>query len=723
VRSTACINLELTKMSWKKSLIATAVAAACVPAHAEDEPKQLGKIRVEADEPEEGLKAETQSTSSKMELSLRETPQSVTVITADSLKDRQVKDLGQALELAAGVTQFSGTGPFAGQAGFGFNATTIRGIPIDDVNDVRDDGFINTTYFAIPDMAIYDRIEVIKGPNSVAYGRGSAGGLINRIRKKPRAERVADFELNVGAFDTYRADVDLAGALNSSGSVTGRLVGAYADEGSFVDGVELQRTVLAPSLAFDVTDTTRVMFEGLYQHDSFVPNTGMPLRDDGDGHYVAPDIRRSLYLGVPTQAKTPWDIRAATVQVEQQLGDTWLASLRLNKNNTDSPIRTDNYAYGLSDTGDTFLSASKFSINRDTWAAELRFSGDVNVGDVPVKVAAGVELSDNDYHRSGQYANLGYANIYDENFDLPAQPYTPGFEYTTHDRAKGTYLQAQVKPTERLGILLGLRYDQTDAEYHNVTGDELSRKKDEDVSGKIGVTWEFNDNVSGYVVYAQSFSPVLFDVDQDGNILEPETGLIYEVGAKTEWFDRKLGVNAAIYRIDRDHIPVGAPVPPGDPPYSVSSGLQRSEGFEIEINGQPVPGWNISAAYNNVDSEFKDPLDRFFGQRPGGSADWQLGLYSSYELQGGPLKGLGFGATVFSIGERGLSPFELGSLKGYDRVDLNIFYNGLDKYEFALSMRNVLDERYVEGADRSGAIAMFGSPPAWLLTIRRHFGQ
>lgn len=712
-------------MNWKRSLIATAVAAACVPAHAqEQEVKQLGKISVEADEVDEGLKAETQSTSSKMELSLRETPQSVTVITAESLKDRQVIDFGQALEVAAGVTQYSGTGPFAGQAGFGFNETTIRGIPTDSLNDTREDGFINTTYYAMPDMALYDRIEVIKGPNSVAYGRGSAGGLINRIRKKPQIERLADFELTVGAFDTYRADVDLAGALNDSASITGRLVGAYADEGSFVDGVELQRTLLAPSVAFEVTDTTRILLEGLYQHDSFVPNTGMPLRDDGEGHWVAPDIRRSLYLGVPTRKKNPWDIASATLQVEQQLGDDWLASLRFNKNKTDTPIRLDRYAYNLSDEGDTLLTGSDFAINRDIWATELRIAGDFNIHDVPVKLAVGAEFSDNDYHRTGQYAYLGLANIYAEDFTaLPDQPLEPGFEYRTHDRAKGAYLQAQVKPMERLGVLLGLRYDETDAEYNSVSGGTISRKKDNDVTGKIGLTWEFNDHVSGYGVYAQSFSPVLFDVDESGNILEPETGVIHELGVKTEWFDRRLGVNAAIYRIDREHIPVAVLVGPGVEPFSVSSGLQRSEGFEIEVNGQPLPGWSISAAYNNVDSEFKDPRDPFFGQRPGGSADWQLGMFTSYELQGGPLEGLGFGATVFSIGERGLSPFEQGSLKGYERVDVNFFYNGLEQYEFALSLRNVLDERYVEGADRSNSLAMFGSPPAWMLTIRRHFGQ
>jgi iron complex outermembrane receptor protein len=727
---------------WKQTLVAAAVASVAVTARAAEEApppprapetpppdgstpaKTLKKIRVEDTAEAEGLKAKTQTSSSKLELTLRETPQSVTVITQESLKDRQVTDFGQALELSAGVSQYSGTGPFGGQAGFGFNETAIRGISIDSLNDVRDDGFINTTYFAIPDTAIYDRIEVIKGPNSVVYGRGSAGGLINRIRKKPDAQGRTDLELTAGAFDTYRLDVDATGALNADDSISGRVVGAYADEGSFVDGVERKRTLVAPSLDIGFDTGTRVLFEGLFQRDDFKPNPGIPLVGEPGGRFHAPNISRSLYVGVPNRTDNRWNIYTGSVQVDQSLGDRWLATLRLNKNRTESPIAVDSYSYGLSDTGDTLLLRNRFTIDRDIWAGELRLGGTFDVAGRAVQIATGAEFSDNDYHRRGEYAYLGYANIYARDFLSPPAdlPLSPGFEYRTHDKVSGYYLQAQVRPIDRLSVLTGFRFDRADSEY-TPTGGEVARKKDDDVTGRIGVTYDLTQNVSLYGVYAQSYSPVLFSVDQNGEILDPETGDIVELGLKTEWFDQRLGVNAALYRIDREHIPVSVPTLPGVAPYSISSGLQRSEGFEIEVNGQPLPGWNISGAYNRLDSEFKDPRDLFFGAKPGGSADWQVGLYSSYELQSGALKGFSFGATVFAIDDRGLSSFERGSLDGYTRVDLNFAYKGLPDYEFLLSVRNIFDERYIEGADRSGAIAMFGSPPAWLLTMRRHFGN
>lgn len=720
-------------MIWQKTLLAAAVATACVQARAaepaqapearptppppdKDKPQRMAPVRVEANTEEESLKAETQSSSSKLDLSLRETPQSVSVITQESLRARQVVDFGQALEMSAGVNQFSGPGPFGGLPTFGFNEVTIRGIAVDSVHDVREDGFINTTYFAIPDMAIYERIDVVKGPSSVAFGRGSAGGIINRIRKKPLDEARGEVSLSFGSFDTYRADIDLTGPLNGAKSVRGRVIAAYSDEGSFVDGVETNRTLLAPSIAFDLTDTTRLLLEGLYQHEAFVPNTGFPLVEVSDGRYQAPNVRRSLHVGVPARNDNKWDIYSGKIQLGQAIGDNWFATLRLNANQTKSPIQADRYAYGF-DNGDTQMVRNDFAIDRDIWAGELQIAGDLDVGGMPVKVAGGIEYSDNDYHRRGAYAYLGFANIYAGDFAaLPDAPVEPGFEYTTRNKASSAYLQAQIRPIDRLAVLIGLRYDDADAEHNALTTATISRKKDDDITGRIGLTYDVNDNISVYGMYGRSFLPTIFDVGENGQILDPETGEIYEAGVKSEWLEQRLAINAAVYRIDRDKIPVS--VPPTFV-FAVSSGLQRSEGFEIEINGQPLPGWNLSVAYNRLDSAFKDPRDPFFGATPGGTADWQAGLFTSYEVQSGPLQGFGVGATVFAIDDRGVSTFSRGMLDGYERVDLNLFYKGLPSWEFALSIRNVLDERYVEAADRTSAYAQFGSPTAALLTVRR----
>jgi TonB-dependent siderophore receptor len=673
-----------------------------------------------------GLKGEEQ-TSTKLPLSVRETPQSISIITRDSLDRRQVATLGQALELSAGVTQFSGNGPFAGQPSFGFNQTTIRGIHIDDIYDFREDGFVNGSYFAIPDLAIYERIEVVKGPNSMLYGRGSPGGLINRVRKKPSHEARTEISADFGSYETFRVDFDTTRPL--SNNVQGRLVAAYEDAESFVRGPQTQRTVLAPSVNADFSARTRLLVQGFYQGEDIVPNTGIPLRIVGGG-FEAPAIDARQYNGIVTRDPYTWRIRSGSAQLEQDIGDRWLATLRLNRTSIDTPIRTDGYAYsfgGLADDGSVPVLANDFSLDRDLYSGELQVTGRLELFGRETSVGFGADWNENEYSRRGAYAYAyGSGNVYTGAFPAPdLDTLSPGFATDTKPITRGLYAQARIEATERLAVLLGARFDDVKfsvVPYHAIEGDVPSRVHGnvDDVTTRVGVTYDLGDRTTVYGLYTQSFSPELFSTDLEGNLLEPETGELFELGVKNEWFDGRFGVSAALYRVDREHIATSVPDDPADdiPPHSIASGLQRSEGYEVEVNGRPLPGWDLSFAYNRVDSAYADPNDPLFGSQPGGTPDWQLGLYSSYELQSGPLRGLGFGATLFAIDDRGVG-FTPGTIPGYERVDLHAFYKGFAKTEINVVVRNLTDERYIEGADRPGAYAQFGSPTAVLLTVRR----
>ncbi|MGQ0696651.1 MAG: TonB-dependent siderophore receptor [Panacagrimonas sp.] len=737
---------------WKKTLLAAAVAGFTLSAGAadpepqdapksepaappkDDAPVKVDTITVTGERIDEGFKAEEQF-SGKLPLTIRETPQSVSVITREALDARQVMNLGQALELSAGVTQYSGNGPFAGQPSFGFNQTTIRGIDIDSIFDFREDGFVSGSFYSVPDLAIYDRIEVVKGPNSVLYGRGSPGGLINRIRKKPLPEANTDVELSVGSFDTYRGELDATGPLFSSKAARGRLVAVYEDSGSFVRGPETQRTVLAPSLDLDLTASTRLLLQTLYQSEDIVANTGVPLRRKGTG-FEPLNVSRRQYNGVVTKDPYTWEIFSATAQLDQQLGDKWLATLRLSSSNIDTPIRTDAYAYGLpaigddpstpdvvERRGDTAVLGNDFAIDRDIWSGELQLSGRFDLFGREAKAAFGVDHNENQYSRRGAYTEYLAANIYDRDFPLPdRETLTPGFATEGAPVSRGAFAQAQVRPTERLAVLLGVRYDKADLRttpFHPVAEATPRQEKEvDDVTGRIGLTYDLTKQVSVYTLYAQSFQPV-FTSGLSGELLDPETGEIYELGAKTEWFDGKLGVNAAVYRVDRDKIPTSVEDDPNDEiePFSISSGLQRSDGFEVEVNGRPLPGWDVSLAFNQLDSAYENDLDPLFGTNPGGTADWQFAMFSVYELQTGALKGLGFGASVFAIDDRGIG-FQRGTIPGYERVDLHASYKGFKHVEINLVVRNLTDETYIEGADRPGAYAQFGSPTAALLSVK-----
>ncbi len=681
---------------------------------------ELEPIIVTAQSLDQGFKANYQTTATKTPLPIRETPQSVSVITQDSLKDRQVIDLGQALETAAGVTLYSGPGPFAGQD-FGLGAIQIRGVDTDFQTDIRQDGFASPIFAAQPDLAPYERIDVVKGPSSL-YGRGSAGGFVNRVTKKPLTDFHSEVKGSAGSFDFYRVEGDITGPLFDSDAARGRVVLAYQDTDSFVDSLKSERIVAAPSLEFDLTDSTRLLLQGIYQEDDFIFNPGFPLQQFG-GDFRAPDIRRSLFVGVPTDDESNNEILSGSAQLEQELGDDWLATLRLNRSATRHRSQTDNYAYGIQPNGDVGLYSSAFRIDNDVWAGALQLEGKLAILGRPATVVFGVDHTDVQNLNDQFLGILGTANIYDENFaDVPMVEPARAFTGVGEQPSTGSYAQIQIRPVDRLSVLLGGRYDSAETTFANRVPGTKNERDDDDFTGRAGLVFDVTSHMSVYALYAQSFQPVLSGVGSNGELLEPEEGEIYEAGLKTEWLDGRLGINTAIFRIERDNVPIPDPDNMPGEFFSISGGLLRSEGIELEINGEPLPGWSLSFGGILLDSEFTKGDPAAIGNSVTGVADWQIGLYTSYEIQAGVLRGLGLGAGLFAIDDRSVSATSSGKLEGYERVDLTAFYKGFDPFDIRLQIRNVFDERYVEGLDRVGGFNQFGSPTAVLLTVRYDFG-
>ncbi len=646
---------------------------------------------------------------------------------------RREPALYSTLQTVAGVGQIEGAGPFAGHSNRFQGLTQIRGIQGNNFTE-REEGFVSPIGDSgvPPDLAPYERIEVVKGPSSVLYGRVSAGGFVNRVRKKPLPEFHAELAPAVGSFDFYRVEGDVTGPLFDSDAARGRLVLAYEDAGAFVDGVDSETKVLAPSLDFDVTDSTRLLLLGSYQRNEFRPNPGIPTVRDGDT-FRPPDIRRSLFVGVPNEDEAYNQALSGIAQLEQDLGDRWLATLRFNRIDLRRRGEFDSYgqAFGgiMPGDGDIRLYSTTPGIifDSDVWSGELRLNGEIELLGRPANLTFGLDHTSFEDDFRNVYFDLlnsddptDRPNIYEENFaDFTARDDTPYiFDESRVQEDTGVYGQIQFRPFERLSVLLGGRYDRADTLTNRRSTDVFTNEKQDDAwTGRAGLVFDVSQPISVYGLFAQSFDPVSA-AGADGQILEPETGEIFEAGIKTEWLDGRLGVNAALFRLDRQDIPVGVDPdgPGGMPGFSISAGLQRTEGIELEINGEPLPGWNLSFGGSLSDFEFKD--GPFVGSTPAGAADWQLGAYTGYEVQTGALKGLGLGVGLYAIDVRGASYFLPGvTVDGYERVDLSLFYNGLKDTKIVLQVRNVFDETYIESFDGFGS-GHFGAPTAVLLTVR-----
>lgn len=675
----------------------------------------------------DGFKAEYQTTATKMAMSLKETPQAISVVTRDSLDARQVQDIQTGIELTAGVgigTGVSqGPGPFSGRGQYG-QSYSLRGQSLGYGRGLRSDGFSMGNLSQL-DLAAFERVEVVKGPSGF-YGQGSLGGYINLVRKKPQKEFEASVSVQAGSYDTYRTEVDVTGALTDSEHIRGRLTAAYGDAGSFVDRVNSDITMIAPSVEIVINDNTRALLQVLYQEENFITNNGVSMHLEGNKYKTYNTPRSFLFGAAGDDSDT--QIIDTTLKVDHELSDRWLASLLLQGNKSKRNIIISNQGYDYYGTPDVYVYGIKDNTKADRWAGELRLEGKFDAFEREHQVLFGVEENKSHDERAYGAVYLGTANIYAGNFSMlgTVSEDQIATTYTSSSKVRNSavYGQTMLSLTERTKLLLSVRYDRAKQERTTVNRGRaaFSEKTSYALTTRIGLVQEFTDNITAYATYAESFNPVL-STGRSG-ILDPETGEGYELGLKTDWLNNRLGATVAIYRQELDNRPISDPTNGVGEFFNISAGLHRTEGVEFEVTGSPYPGLTVAGAATWMDNEFIDRNDPNYGLSVSGSVDRQFSVYANYEVQGGPLKYFGFGATLLSLGKRKFIHFSgtQAELDGYERVDLNFSYKGFPDWDMSLQVRNLFDKDYVERASGRAAFNTFyGSPRAALFKATYHF--
>ena len=690
---------------------------------------------------EGGFKAQYQTTATKMAMSLKETPQAISVVTRDSLDARQVMDLATAVELTAGTSNsgdgggsFPGPGAFAGR-GQHEQKFVLRGQP----SDVRTDGFRTTGIYGSSsgvDMAVFERVEVVKGPAGF-YGQGSLGGFINQVRKKPQAEFAASVSAHIGSFDSYRTQGDITGALTDDENIRGQLTMLYDNSGAFVGDLESERFLLAPSVEFIVNENTQVLMQFLYQKDQFDSYPGVPMNLVGNELELYDGLSSRTTLYGKTGDKSTVEIAEANVTVKHQLSDQWLASLLLQ-----SAKRQQNVVQGNSGSvydGFLYNSSDRDDWNRESWAGELRLEGSFEAFGFEHQALIGLEKNAQNRQRenAASYTYIGDPNTFDGDFSdyrfIPAEEMPTAFDKDEKIENQAVYAQVMLSVYERTKLLLGARYDdnyqRVIASYPTGLGtayrDEKNNKK---LTYRVGLTQIVNDNISAYGIYATSFLPTM-SAGKD-EILDPQIGDGFELGLKTDWFDDKLAVTLAAYRQELDNRPITDPESRTDDlqgTYSMSAGLHRTDGLELEVTGSPFPGLTLAGAASWMDNEFTEEGDNQ-GLSIDGSVDQQFSLYANYEWQQGPLTGFSLGATLVRVGDRKFlstnAQFETvqANIDGYQRVDLNVSYTGIKNWNMNLLVRNVTDENYIDAANGNLYTGYyFGSPRAAMFKVTYNF--
>lgn len=540
------------------------------------------------------------SASTGLPLSLRDTPQSVTVVTRQRIEDENMRSLVDVMNSTPGISvqNYDSERYSFNARGFSISNYMYDGVPTSfDIGYAAGESSL--------DPIIYDRVEVVRGATGLLTGAGNPSASINLVRKRADSrEFKADLSVNAGTQDTYGASADLSTPLNASGSVRGRIVSAYQDKHSYLDGYQIKKTVFYGVVDADLSDKTTLSVGFNYQDNDPKRSSwgGFPLWYADGGRT---DWRRSLNTGADW---TSWGstTQGAFATLEHRFDNEWRVKVSgsHSKHEMDAKLL---YLYGWPDR-DTGLgmkaSPSWYLGDRKQNSLDVQATGPFTLLGRRHEAVFGASMSrqSTDFlYRAGQSpAGVGNFLQWDGSYPEPAwaDPTTASRDVT---KQTGWYGALRFSLADPLKLIVGGRYSTWKIDSVGFGGNSRYAFKKESFVPYAGLLYDFADNYTAYVSYTGIFNPQSYQ-DRSGSWLDPLQGKAYEAGVKGEFLDGKLNASAAVFQIEQDNVAqedVGHLVP-GTPnaAYYAAQGT-RSRGFELEVSGEAAPGWNVAAGWTH----------------------------------------------------------------------------------------------------------------------------
>lgn len=643
---------------------------------------------------------------------LREIPQSVSVMTRQQMDDQGLTTIADAMGYVTGLTasDYEDTEKFNAR-GFATSAQ-YDGLPQQEASTNMD-------------LAIYDRIEILRGPTGLLTGTGEPGGAINYVRKRPRAESHFSAAVSGGSWDQYRLEADGGGPINESGTLRGRLVGAYEDENKFYDWGRSEPRTFYGVLEYDLAPRTTIGLTATYNDRRFRNFNGLPLYSDGS----VPD--RDAYVGPSKMSDM------STYDVGTDLTHRWSNGWEFKAAYLHRDTRYRGYSAftGSRIDIDTGL-ASGMSVGRIAndfkWdQGDVHVSGPVSLFGQEHTLTLGYNYARSDETTGSRFSYIeNVAPLTDHDFnDAYALPVVNRNNSITTQ--SGVYASGRFKLAEPLSLILGGRwtdYRQKSRPVSPQTGAwEYSTANTKDEFTPFGgIVLDLNQQISVYASYTDIFVPQS-EQDYTGQTLKPRKGWQTEAGVKGEFFDGRLNASLAMFRIrdqnraitDPDHIGCGG-TPTGS--CSRAAGLVQSQGWETEISGSPLPGWDVSAGYTFTNAKFlrdSDPAN--VGQRFAADVlpKHLFKLWTQYRFQPSDFDGALNGWRV-GMGLQAQSDVYTSSMRqgGYAVVSARLGYQINKQWDAALSINNLFDREYLRTPGYDIFYNLYGAPRSATLTLR-----
>ncbi len=585
------------RLLWQGTALgALAIAGA---AGAQDAPVTLDEVVIEGSSPS-AFVAKRARGAAKTDTRLVETPQAVNVVSTREIETRGARTVAQALRYTPGLH------PEPNGYDIRYDWLYVRGFNAYGTSWLN--GLVlpgDPSNYATPSVNPYalERVEVIKGPASVLYGRSEPGGLVNQVMKRPEDAARREVELGLTSFGGAQFGYDFTGPLSDQFSY--RIVGQVRDNGTQVDTERDRQFMLAPSLTWRPGDATELTLYAYYQKDDpknfnprFYPAVGTLIRNP------LGQIPRDIHLGDPALNQFNRSFRAVGYEFSHELNDTWTLrqNLRYGKARQDMLLVLVNPAFAYGAPGTALNRASAISDDYVTsFAVDSQIEGRFATGAVEHRILAGI-----DHVRADSSTNFGngvagvppldYRDPVYGTVDIPVPAVTRSA--LQEQRQTGLYVQDQLRYGNWIGTL-GLRHDWSRIETRDRMSDARYANKDSQTSVRAGVTYLMDSGLAPYASYSTGFLPLL-GLDASGEPFEAQKTRQFEIGMKYEPRDGRGLIALSLYDLTvRNALTPSAE----NPLLNVQSGKQRVRGAEVEAKYVLDPEWTLAAAYAYSDSK------------------------------------------------------------------------------------------------------------------------
>lgn len=665
---------------------------------------ELPATAISAEAQAEDPRVKISSTATRTSTPVRYVPQAIDSIKTTNVADYGTNDIGDAL---------SGIPNVSSSADTRFDSLRIRGF--DASNDFYLDGIRDDSQYK-RDLHNIERVEVLKGPAAVLYGRGSQGGIVNRVSKLPEFGRRSTIEAQGGSDDLRSLYADLS--TDPSENLSLRLNMGNMDENSFRDGVSGNRQLFAPSMSWQLTPDLNWLVQYEYSRYNRTPDRGIPGvngrpadvgRDTtyGNDHDFIDEKAQSLRSKLTYEINDNWQLRQTlgVFKLDSDFDNTYLTSFDPKTNK----VARQHWQQNL--TTRNVYNNLELEGGFDTFGLEHRLLTGVEIG----SQRRDPKLYNAATGKTPGAQPVPSLDLFNPNRELRHTGSMQVFSDShTEVESRAVYVQDQLRLNDQWQLLAGLRYDTFDIESTNQLKNLTEDRDSHSTSPRFGIVWTPLQNHSFYASWSKTFSPVgggLIGITPgaagNSNDLSPELTKQKEIGVKSDWLDDRLSTTLAVYDLELYNRRTSDP---NDPTLTVMTGLQRSRGVELTATGKLVGNWYMRGGVGVQDTTIEKDNNGLEGKRVNNVAKHNGSLFLTWKPEMG-----WYGETGLTlVGQRYADNANTTVLPGYGRWDALVGYRFKD-WDLRAALNNITEREYYASATSQYQIQP-GAPRSVVMT-------